>query len=169
MADINRRIAGVRAKNNGKVFEARLEAAFEYYRLRGEALIEKTPEPVKQLGAMDKLGRFMACYEKRAQPDYKGVLRGGKCIVIEAKHTNGQSIPLSRVTPHQLGTLLEYEKHGAEAYIIAEFGDGAVRRYRATMWNAMIDSGLKTASPGDPFGCSIEEEYGIIKVLEGIA
>ena len=31
----------------GKEFEGRLDAAFEYYRLRGSALVEKTPEPMK--------------------------------------------------------------------------------------------------------------------------
>ena len=55
MTDINRKIAGIKAKQNGRAFEQRLEAAFEYYRLKGEALIEKTPEPPKVQSATTKV------------------------------------------------------------------------------------------------------------------
>lgn len=174
MADIKRKIAGIKAKNNGRAFEARLEAAFEYYRLRGEALIEKTPEPVKQLGAMDKQGRFLACYEKRAQPDYKGVYLStgdysedvGACIVFEAKYTSGMKIPLNRVAPHQLNALLEYEKLGAEAFIIVGFGDGSVARYSANKWDRYMRDGCASFAPDDGF--PIPQKGGILKVLEGL-
>ena len=153
----------------GKLLEQLIENSCRLYEEEGRALIEKTPEPVKQLGAMDKQGRFLACYEKRAQPDYKGVLLGGKCIVIEAKHTNGMCIQMSRVTPHQLDKLLEYENLGTEAYIIVEFGDGSVRRFSAFTWAGEQGAGKKYADARpEGFGYSIREEYGIIKVLEGI-
>lgn len=54
----------------GQQFEDRLATAFDYYRERGSASIEKTPEPMKVLKSLGQ-GRFVACFLKKAQPDYR--------------------------------------------------------------------------------------------------
>ena len=43
--DPRRQLMGKISKAKGKHFEERLDASFAYYRDRGYAIIEKTPEP----------------------------------------------------------------------------------------------------------------------------
>lgn len=44
-------------------------------------------------------GRFLACYTKAGQPDFKGTLTGrGRAVVFEAKHTDSDKIDQSRLT-----------------------------------------------------------------------
>ena len=45
--DPKRQLLGKIARQKGQYFEQRLDGSFEYYRERGYALIEKTPEPMK--------------------------------------------------------------------------------------------------------------------------
>ena len=87
-ASIRRSYIGDRSRAEGAGFEAIISSACDYYRAIGRADIEKTPEPMKPLGGADRSGRFLACYTKQAQPDYKGVLSGGRAVVFEAKHTD---------------------------------------------------------------------------------
>ena len=52
--DMERRFAGKRAKLTGELFEKLVEASCRYYREDGQAVIEKTPEPMKPLSGMDR-------------------------------------------------------------------------------------------------------------------
>ena len=45
--DPKRQLLGKIARQKGQYFEQRLDGSFDYYRDRGFALIEKTPEPMK--------------------------------------------------------------------------------------------------------------------------
>ena len=81
--DPKRQLLGKIAKARGKQFESRIDDSFAYYAQKGFAIIEKTPEPMhptKNLGN----GKFIAYYEKQAQPDYaaigKAVGRSEKCV-----------------------------------------------------------------------------------------
>lgn len=87
-ASARRSYIGARSRAEGAGFEAIISSACDYYRAIGRADIEKTPEPMKPLGGANRSGRFLACYTKQAQPDYKGVLSGGRAVVFEAKHTD---------------------------------------------------------------------------------
>lgn len=85
--DPKRQWQGAVSKARGRQFEEQIDAAFEYYRNQGSAIIEKTPEPmrpIKNLGA----GKFIAFFERKAQPDYKGVIKGGQAVIFEAKFTS---------------------------------------------------------------------------------
>ena len=62
-------VIGRQNKAAGEEWERILEVSCQHYRLTGEAEIEKTPEPMKQLGPKDRQGKFTACYTKKAQPD----------------------------------------------------------------------------------------------------
>ena len=63
-------IRGKQARVAGGYFENIISASCDYYLSRGLAKIEKTPEPMKPLGAKNRKGQFLACYTKQAQPDY---------------------------------------------------------------------------------------------------
>ena len=71
-------IRGKQARVAGGYFENIISASCDYYLSRGLAKIEKTPEPMKPLGAKNRKGQFLACYTKQAQPDYGGTLKGGR-------------------------------------------------------------------------------------------
>ena len=64
--DPKRQLLGKIARQKGQYFEQRLDSTFDYYRDRGYALIEKTPEPMKVIKPEGN-GRFLACYTKKAQ------------------------------------------------------------------------------------------------------
>ena len=85
-------IRGKQARVAGGYFENIISASCDYYLSRGLAKIEKTPEPMKPLGAKNRKGQFLACYTKQAQPDYGGTLKGGRSIYFEAKHTDDERI-----------------------------------------------------------------------------
>ena len=72
--DPKRQLLGKIARQKGQYFEQRLDGSFDYYRDRGYAVIEKTPEPMKVIKP-EGSGRFLACYTKKAQVDYKGTLK----------------------------------------------------------------------------------------------
>lgn len=107
--------------NKSQIIGARLEESAklvcELYRKKGFAVIDKTPEPIKQLGKMDSHGRFKACYEKKAQPDFKGV-HMGMAICFDTKATESERFQLSNVTPWQVEYLSDFCKSGGDAFIL---------------------------------------------------
>ena len=85
----NRQLLGKRSHATGTAFEQIINRACQYYKDLGIAVIEKTPEPMKVLGPLDKKhSKFIAVFVKQAQPDYKGTLCDGTSIIFEAKHTD---------------------------------------------------------------------------------
>ena len=57
-------IRGKQARVAGGYFENIISASCDYYLSRGLAKIEKTPEPMKPLGAKNRKGQFLACYAR---------------------------------------------------------------------------------------------------------
>lgn len=85
---------GKRNRALGLQFEKIITEACEHYRSMGLAYIEKTPEPMRVIGVLDrKRGIFKAVFEKAAQPDFKGTMAGGRAVVFEAKHTETDRRP----------------------------------------------------------------------------
>lgn len=125
MKDPKRQYLGAQAKRKGKAFEDRLSATFEYYHLRGSALITKTHEPMKPIRDLGQ-GRFVACYEKKAEPDYKGTLKGGRTVMFEAKYTSADRIEQSRVLPQQADYMDDHTKLGARCFVVVGFDSGEV-------------------------------------------
>ena len=74
----------------GRLFEERIIAACEYYRIRITA---------------------------KAQPDFCGTLFGGKSIVFECKYTTADRIRKTVLTPMQMEVLRQSEDIGAQAYV----------------------------------------------------
>lgn len=144
-----RQLQGKINRDKGKRFEALLDASFEYYRVKGFAHIEKTPEPMKPLRSLEA-GKFIACFEKRAQPDYKGVVKGGREVVYEAKFTVSDRLEQNRVLPSQADYMRRHQSLGARCYVLSGFGSGTVYKIPWGVWDSMKERfGRKYVKEGD--------------------
>lgn len=110
--DPKRQLLGKIARQKGQYFEHRLDSTFDYYRERGYAEIEKTPEPMKVIKPEGN-GRFLACYTKKAQVDYKGTLKGGRTVLFEAKFTATDRLTQDRVIDKQASYMDRHQRLGA--------------------------------------------------------
>ena len=131
-----RQLQGKISRAKGKQFESELDTAFEYYKEKGFADIEKTPEPMRVIRSLGN-GQFIACFEKKAQPDYKGTLKGGRSVMFEAKYTSSDRMEQSRVSEKQADYLDNQQKLGARCYVIAGFDSGEVYCIPWNVWNNM--------------------------------
>lgn len=131
-----RQLQGKISREKGKQFEDRISRSLDFYRQRGFADIEKTPEPMKVLHSMEH-GRFTACFEKKAQPDFKGVLKGGLEILFEAKYTDGEKLEQSRVGELQADYMNRHQRLGARCYVIAGFSSGKAYKIPWDVWHNM--------------------------------
>lgn len=149
-ASIRRSYTGARSRAEGAGFESIISSACDYYRAIGRADIEKTPEPMKPLGGADRSGRFLACYTKQAQPDYKGVLSGGRAVVFEAKHTDTGRLMHNRVSPAQAACLRRISQLGGIAFVLCSFNGREFYRIPWQIWEDMKDVfGRKYIAPAD--------------------
>lgn len=123
--DPMRQFRGLQSRQKGALFEQRIEQSFEYYRLRGFAAVSKTPEPMKVIKRLEN-NQFIACFEKKSEPDYKGTKKGGRTLMFEAKYTSSDRILQSRVSPEQGKYLDEHEALGARCFVICGFDSGEV-------------------------------------------
>lgn len=134
--DPRRQLQGAASKAKGKEFEDRLDEAFAYYWTHGFAIIEKTPEPMRPVQNLGS-GKFVAFFEKKAQPDYKGTIKGGRTVMFEAKFTSTGKMEQSRVLQGQADYLDRHQELGARCYVIAGFSSGAVYRFPWNIWQNM--------------------------------
>ena len=119
--DYARVMQGKRSKAVGEHFERMIETSCEYYKFMGMATIKKTPEPMKPIKDLGN-GRFVAYFEKRAQPDFKGTLRGGRAILFDAKHTDSDRIERKAVSEEQEKEFDINAIMGAECFVLVSFG-----------------------------------------------
>lgn len=130
-------IQGKQNRAQGLAFEEIVNATCEYYRSLGVAYIEKTPEPMKPIGVINrKLGHFKAVFTKAAQPDYKGTLLGGRSIAFEAKHTDTDRIQQKAVTEEQWRALDLHEAMGAWCFVLVSL-DWKYYRVPWSKWKTM--------------------------------
>ena len=134
--DPRRQLQGAISKAQGKQFEERLDKSFAYYREHGFAIVEKTPEPMRPIQNLGH-GKFIAFFEKQAQPDYKGIIKGGHTVMFEAKFTAAGKMEQNRVLPGQAGYLEQHQTLGARCYVIAGFASGSVYRFPWNIWKDM--------------------------------
>ena len=124
--------ASLRGRQNraeGEAFENLIINSCEYYRGKGIAVIDKTPEPFRVTRSLNK-GQFQGHFTSQAQPDFKGavlvMLPGhcdfyGRCIVFDAKATTTDRIPITALTETQRKDLLAYQRCGAVAGVLMCF------------------------------------------------
>ena len=134
--DPKRQYQGMVSHAQGKLFERYIDNSLSYYEKLGEAIVEKTPEPMKPIKSLGN-GRFISCFEKKAQPDYKGILKGGRTVVFEAKYTSTDRIEQSRLADWQAAALERYEKMGAICFILVGFASGEVCKVPWSIWRYM--------------------------------
>lgn len=156
------------SKSIGNTFEEILDFSCDYYRKKGIACIQKTPEPFKAIKVLEG-GRVMGFYTKKAQPDYKGVLKNGQCIIFEAKATMKDCIKQQAVSDVQTKVLDEYEAMGAQCFIMACFSGKDFYRIPWRTWKIMKEMfGRKYARKDELKKYQLPEKNGILLILQGI-
>lgn len=135
-AKLARKYQGKVNRAQGAFFERMIEQACDYYRSKGIADIEKTPEPMqptRDLGG----GKFIAHYTGLAQADYKGFLMGGRAVNFEAKYTDTGRMAQDRVMPQQVERLERAHRYGALTFVLCSFGAVAFYRVPWEVWRDM--------------------------------
>lgn len=157
---------GRRSRAAGQFWEEMIEATCRYYSDKGIAEIEKTPEPTRPLGKPDAKGRFLACFTKHAQPDYKGTLAGGKAVVFEAKHTDDDRMERKVISEEQEKRLNRHESLGAECFVMVSF---RFQRYYRVPWAVFRDMkqhfGRKYITPEDLQQYEVRYMGGVLRFL----
>lgn len=120
MSEYKHRIQGKINNTTGKAFETLIEASCRWYDETGRASIEKTPEPMRPIKRLSG-GQFVAIFEKKAQPDFKGTLNGGRTIAFEAKYTDAGKIDQKQVTDEQWRRLCTLQARGALCFVLVCF------------------------------------------------
>lgn len=160
-----RQIIGLHNHDAGEQFENIIKAACDFYRDNGIAEIDKTPEPMRALYPMEN-GKFVACFTKRAQPDFKGCLNSGRCVCFEAKHTEQGEIKQSVVTEEQTRVLDSYNTMRAECFVVVSFGFFAFYKIPWGVWKNMKQIyGRKYLTPQDVVQYKIIFKYGVLDFL----
>ena len=141
---------GKRNRALGLKFEEIIAEACEHYRTMGLAHIEKTPEPMRVIGVINrKQGHFKAVFEKAAQPDFKGTMAGGRAVCFEAKHTETDRIKQDAVTEAQKDAMDTHEAMGALCFVIV-CQDNKYYRVPWAKWKTMKeDCGHKYMNAAD--------------------
>ncbi len=166
--DLKRQITGMRSKESGELFERWLSRACEFYLSKGLAHIEKTPEPFHITGK-DSNGTVRGYYEKKGQPDYKGILCDGTGIMFEAKHTDSDRINQSVVTDTQWKNLDIYERFGAYCYVMVSIRLERFYRVPWNIWKCMKKLfGHKYMNEQELLSYRLLEKQQTILILEGV-
>lgn len=127
---------GRKNRAEGQLFEAVLDRTFAYYSEKGYAKIDKTPEPFKIIKRLEHL-RFIGCFQKKAQPDYKGTIKGGRSVIFEAKYTDSDRIQQDRVSDAQWSYMEQATELGARCFVLAGFKSGGIYRIPWPVWSDM--------------------------------
>lgn len=171
LSDVNRQISGRQSNMAGALFERMLTASCDYYREKELAIIEKTPEPMRPLRPYGdrKGGRYIACFEKQAQPDYKGVLCDGRAIIFEAKHTDKDRIQESVITKTQRQNLDDFLRLGAQCFVMVSMG---FEEFFRVPWKIFGDMkrmyGRKYMKREELEPFKLRRHQGTLLILEGV-
>ena len=163
-----RQLIGRRSKESGAIFERWISNACEYYSNLGIAHIEKTPEPF-HVNRNNKDGTMTGFFEKKGQPDYKGLLCDGTGIMFEAKHTDQEKINQRAVTETQWKNLDAYENFGAHCYVMVSIGLVEFYRVPWKIWKQMKELfGRKYMNAIDLEPYKLKQKNCTILMLEGV-
>ena len=169
LSNIQRSQRGLQSKRAGERFENLIAASLNWYKDKGVAFIEKTPEPMRPLRPPNRQGQFIACYIKAGQPDFKGTLTGGRAVVFEAKHTDSDRIEQSRLTDEQVESLSTHHSLGAAAFVLVSVGLQDFFRVPWEVWRDMKDIyGHKHMKLTELEPYRVQYIAGVLKLLEGV-
>lgn len=163
-------LQGQISRAQGAMFEKYISRSCDFYLANKTAKIEKTPEPMKPISGSNGKGQFLACYTKQAQPDYKGVIKGGNAVIFEAKHTTGDRIEYNRLTKEQVESLEEYYRLGAAAFVLVSFSMLEFYRIPWEVWRTMKELyGRKYLRRDELLQYRVPFFGGVIHFLEGLS
>lgn len=171
MSDIKAQMRGMQSNTAGKLFEEMLSASCHYYQEKGAAIIEKTPEPLRPLKPYGdrRFGQYIACFIKKARPDYKGVLCDGSAVIFEAKHTDKDRILESAITEAQRNILDGFQQLKAKCFVMVSMG---FRSFYRVPWEVFSDMkwhyGRKYMTEKELEKYKLKQKNGIILILEGV-
>ncbi len=172
MVDLKKQIIGKRSRASGERFEMLMAAACDFYHDKGYAVIEKTPEPMKPLRPYGdrRSGQFIACYTRQAQPDFKGALCDGSCIIFDVKYTEKDRIHQNVITEAQRRALDGYEAMGAKCYVIVSIALEGFYRIPWDIWKRMkeIFGHRHMAAGAELEQYRVPNRSSIILFLEGV-
>lgn len=153
----------------GQTFEEVIETACVWYSKQRIAEIQKTPEPFQVIRRMPK-GQFLGFYKRQAQPDFKGVMRGGKTLIFEAKHTSTDRMSENVLSETQRQLLTRYSSLGAKCFVVVSFN---CKDFYRVPYNVFGD--MKKHFGRKYFKAAEAEEYrvtfnqhGILDFLQGL-
>ena len=155
----------------GALFETWIQAACDYYWSQGYACIEKTPEPLRPIQPYGdrSRGQFIACFVKQAQPDFKGTLCDGSCVLFDAKHTEKNQIRQNAVTEMQWETFDKYAFMGAKCFVVVSIRLESFYRVPWSDWKQMKKLfGHKYMSLEELETYKVPERNYTILFLEGV-
>lgn len=158
---------GLKNREHGRAFEDALDRSFAYYNEKGFALIHKTPEPMKVIRSMGS-GRFLACYIKKAQPDYKGLVKGGRTWIFEAKYTSAERMGQDAVNTEQTEYMSNASALGGRCFVVCGFKTGNVYRVPWSVWeNMKIHFGRKYVTEKDIQPYLVKKSWnGLLQILD---
>lgn len=160
-------LAGRKAQSKGAMFESFIEMSCSYYSRLGIADIQKTPEPMKYIRPYGRAGQFIAHFVKQAQPDFKGVLKGGKTILFEAKRTDGKLIQKKRISDEQATNLSSAMNLGAHCFVLLSFKERKFYKVPWDVWEQMEERfNKKSVNEKDLAAFAVPFENGVINFLE---
>ena len=164
-----RQIAGARAREAGSTFENQIAGSLQWHFDRGILKANKTPEPMKPISRPNAKGHFTAVYEKKAQVDVCGTMRGGRAVRFEAKQTNSDRFGRIRLTKEQMDDLRDHQKLGALCFVLLCFGVDRFYRVPWQVWeNMKAIYGRQYVTEKDVRQFRIPYTAGVIKILHGI-
>lgn len=171
LSDIHRQLTGRRSKAAGDLFEEMINKSCQYYREKKAAIIEKTPEPMRPLRPYGERrdGKYIACFIKQAQPDFKGVLCDGRAIIFEAKHTDNDRIQESVITETQRQNFEEFQAMGAQCFVMVSIGFQCFYRVPWEIFGNMKNNfGRKYMNLDELAPYKIINKGGTLLILEGV-
>lgn len=132
---LNERYRNRCSSDRGRAFENLLMKGCRAYADEGRAIINKVYEPYIVTKLLPR-GKFEGRFIGRAEPDFKGVLIGGRAIAFEAKSTQKTRIQKNALTEDQDKWLEAKHNTGALALVCVEIKD---RFFTIpwTVWNNM--------------------------------
>lgn len=109
--------------NRGKVFETELIDGHDHYRATGLAAVEKVPTPYRQVPGDNGQSKLIRL---RSTVDYKGTIKGGWSVDIEAKSTlQTTRWDFDDIHQHQVDHLNLIDSLGGVAFVLVKHIPGA--------------------------------------------
>lgn len=128
MIDEKKKFQSLKNNAQGRFFEEQIERACNYYREKNIANIHKVLEPFRVLKKLPA-GKFTGQFLRKAEPDFKGCLLDGQCIVFECKYTSQNKIQRSILSENQNAELERNNNLNCITAVCICFAEGLTDRY----------------------------------------